>query len=178
MPPVLASLGFGGCTGSPQSELFRRGCCGQNNGPARTVRDRPSVPGKWSALEPSETAPRGSMAAPAIAHASSGMPVSRWPSNTAAQDRTRQEPTERLSASSRQLCASGLMQNTGRTQNKEMLTCSLGSTITTASDPMVASTTSRQSAAPIPEQRLDHLQPPAEISDSDTLIDKFSAFLS
>ncbi len=50
--------------------------------------------------------------------------------------------------------------NTGPTQSKEMPTCSHGSTITTAKDRMVASTTSRPSAAPTPEQPLDHLQPP------------------
>ena len=82
-------------------------------------------------------------------------------SNTAAPDPTHPEPTARPSASSRPPCANGPMQNTGPTQSKEMLTCSLGPTTTTTNDPMVASTTSRPSAAPIPEQRLDHLQAPS-----------------
>ena len=43
---------------------------------------------------------------------------------------------------------------------KRRLPCSLGPTTTTTKDPMVASTTGRPSAAPIPEQPLDHLQAP------------------
>ncbi|MGB7437020.1 MAG: hypothetical protein WBW49_16520, partial [Candidatus Acidiferrum sp.] len=35
----------------------------------------------------------------------------------------------------------------------------------TTSDPMVASTTCRPSAAPAMEQRLDHLQPPSSSGD-------------
>ena len=72
----------------------------------------------------------------------------QMPSNTAAPGLTRPEPTVRQSASSRPPCANGPMQNTGPTPGKEMLTCSPGSTITTTKDPMVASTTSRPSAAP------------------------------
>ena len=45
-----------------------------------------------------------------------------------------------------------------------MLTCSHGSTTTTAKDPMVASTTSRPSAAPIQVQPLDLLQAPTSSS--------------
>src|SRR5262249_19717009 len=65
------------------------------------------------------------------------------------------------SASSRPPCASGPMHNTGPIPSKETLICNLGPTTTTVNVPMVASTTGRPSAAPIPEQRLDHLQAPA-----------------
>ena len=77
------------------------------------------------------------------------------------QNHTLHAQTARPSDLSRPLCASGHTQNTGPTPSKETLTCSLGPTTTTMKDPMVASTTSRPSAAPIPEQPLDHLQPPA-----------------
>src|SRR5580698_622007 len=127
-----------------------------------------SIPASWPCTRPwSSSPPTASVCAhflpttaPAIAHSSSVMPASRWPSNTAAQDRIRQEPTARPSDSSRRRCANGPTQNTGPTQSKEMPTCSHGSTITTAKDRMVASTTSRPSAAPIPEQPLDLLQVP------------------
>ena len=54
----------------------------------------------------------------------------------------------------------GLCTTLVRLPSKETLICSLGPTTTTVTAPMVASTTGRPSAAPIPEQRLDHLQPP------------------
>jgi len=74
---------------------------------------------------------------------------------------THREPTGKPSALSRPPCANGLTQNTGPTRSREMLTCRPGSITTTGNDPMVASTTSRPSAAPTPEQPLDHLQPPS-----------------
>jgi hypothetical protein len=52
------------------------------------------------------------------------------------------------------------MHNTDPTPSNETLICSLGPTTTTVNAPMVASTTGRPSAAPIPEQPLDHLQSP------------------
>jgi len=48
---------------------------------------------------------------------------------------------------------------------------SLGPTTTTTNDPMVASTTSRPSAAPTVEQPLDHLQPPGDEGDVKRLQD-------
>ena len=96
--------------------------------------------------------------APQFRHACQQMAIKH-----AAPDLTRREPMARPNALSRPPCGNGPTQNTGTTQNKEMLTCSLGSTITTASDPMVASTTSRPSAAPKSEQRLDHLQAPTRV---------------
>ena len=81
-------------------------------------------------------------------------------SNIAAPDPTRPEPTEKRSASSRPPCANGPMQNTGLTPNSETYTCSPGTTTTTSKDLMVASTTSRPSAAPTSVQPLDRLQAP------------------
>ncbi len=101
---------------------------------------------------------------------SSVMLASRWPSNIPAPDPTHPEPTARPSASSRPRYANGPTQNTGLTPSKEMLTCSLGSTITTVKDLMVASTTSRPSAAPISEQRLDHLQAPGLCVAEDPIV--------
>ena len=80
--------------------------------------------------------------------------------STATPALTRHEPMGRPNASSRPPCANGHTQNTGPTRWKEMLTSSPGSTTTTENGPMVASTTSRPSAAPIQEQPPDHLQAP------------------
>ena len=85
----------------------------------------------------------------------------RWPSSTSAPGPTHREPMGKPNALSRPPCANGPMPNTGPTPSKETPTSSHGSITTTAIDPMVASTTSRPSAAPIPEQPLDHLQAPA-----------------
>ncbi len=79
----------------------------------------------------------------------------------AAPSLTRPRPTAKQSASSRLRCANGLMQNTGPTRRRETSTFGPGTTTTTAKDPILASTTSRPSAVPTPEQPLDLLQAPA-----------------
>jgi transposase len=96
----------------------------------------------------------------ATAQASSATHACRCSSNIDAQDPTRPEPTGRRNASSRPPCANGPTQITGKTPMKGMPTCSRGTTTTTIKDPMVASTTSRPSAVPTVEQRLDRLQAP------------------
>src|SRR5215472_13806714 len=93
-------------------------------------------------------------------------------SNITAPDLTPPEPTERPSDLSRPPSESGPTQNTGSTQTKEMKISNLGPTTTTTKDLMVVSTTSRPSAAPAMEQRLDHLQAPA------SPLNIFSQFLS
>ena len=61
----------------------------------------------------------------------------------------------------------GLRKTLDRLRAKRRITCSPGPTTTTTKDLMVASTTSRPSAAPTQEQPLDHLQPPSSTSASD-----------
>ena len=60
----------------------------------------------------------------------------------------------------RPLCANGPTPPTGNIPTNETALSLPGPTTTTASDPMVVSTTSRPSAALNQVQRLDHLQPP------------------
>src|SRR5208337_1627763 len=84
----------------------------------------------------------------------------RCSSTTAAPGPTRQEPTAKPSALSRPRCANGPTQNTGPIPTNAMPASSLGPTITTTNALMVASTTSRPSAAPRLVQRLEHLQAP------------------
>src|SRR5579863_3246899 len=98
--------------------------------------------------------------AQAIAPDSSDMLASRCRSNTAEPGLTLPEPTERQRDLSRPHCENGPTQNTGQSRMKETHTCNHGRTTTTTKDPMVASATSRQLAAPTMEQRLDLLQPP------------------
>jgi transposase len=62
---------------------------------------------------------------------------------------------------SRPRCANGPTPNTGSNRSNEISACSPGPTTTTTKDHMVASTTSRPSAAPISVQPLDHLQSPS-----------------
>ena len=92
--------------------------------------------------------------------ASSATACQKMASNTTAPGPILHEPTERRSDLSRPPCANGPTQNTGPTPSNETCICSPGPTTTTTKDPMVASTTSRPSAAPTPVQPLDHLQPP------------------
>ena len=108
----------------------------------------------------SPSAPCSPTTAPATAPHSFATPARRCRSNTAAPGPIRPEPTARPSDLSRPRCASGPMQNTGPTPSNEMHASGPGPTTTTTNDPMVASTTSRPSAAPAMAQRLDHLQAP------------------
>jgi hypothetical protein len=70
-------------------------------------------------------------------------------------------PTAKPNALSRPPCANGPTPLTGAIPTNEIALCLPGPTTTTASDLMVASTTSRPSAALNHVQRLEHLQAPA-----------------
>jgi transposase len=73
-------------------------------------------------------------------------------------------PTAKPNALSRPPCANGPTPLTGAIPTNEIALCLPGPTTTTASDLMVASTTSRPSAALNHVQRLEHLQAPVPFS--------------
>ena len=120
-----------------------------------------AMPWTSSPATASACAPCSPTTAAATAPTSSAALASRSDSNTAALALTRHKPTARPNASSRPLCASGPTPLTGATPTNEITSpCLPGTTTTTATAHMVASTTSRPSAALNHVQRLEHLQPP------------------
>src|SRR5271170_31236 len=122
-----------------------------------------ALPWSSSPATASPSAPCSPTTAAATAPTASAAPAANSTSDTAALDPTRRKPTAKPNALSRPPCASGPTLNTGLTLARETPTYSPGPTTTTTTDPMVASTTSRPSAAPRSEQPLDLLQPPCTL---------------
>jgi hypothetical protein len=107
---------------------------------------RPLSPGMHGLASASN--PCSSTTALAIVYASSPTPAAARASNTAAPGPTRHAQSERRNASSRQLCANGLMLVRIRTQISETTCSRNGSTNITGIDPTPASATKPPSADP------------------------------
>src|SRR5450631_715087 len=124
-----------------------------------------AMPSTSSLATASPSAPCSPITAATIAPITFTKLACRWASNTAALALTRRKPTAKPNASSKPLCASGPTPPTGPTPTNATHASLPGPTTTTTLVLMVASTTSRPSAAPNQVQRLDHLQPPAGFSE-------------